>query len=324
MDIPIVFVHYGDSYYLQYSLKTAKLFNPNKEIILLGDKSNKKYKSFGLKHLCFDDYIQTEDVKEFNSVFKLIGGNKFVGGEKWTRFNFLKIFALKNLMYDLNLKNLWIFDSDVLIIDDLKNHEHKFLSYEYTYHNDNFVAQGLINSIEFLERVTQFFILKFKDEKFLQKNIKDFVKEPTYGLTYMRFFKSYNENCKVKALRLNKIINNETFDECLFYGMEYEKYKIKPFHFRMKQVFFNSDGYIYLKRKENGNYVRCVVMNLSWVGPYLFKRIYKQGLKAFKKKTNKNKFKLMDLNSSVINKWSNRFKNFIKNPKRVLKNKFNL
>ena len=37
MNLPIIFVHKGDSFYLKYALESAKKFNPDSRIILLGD-----------------------------------------------------------------------------------------------------------------------------------------------------------------------------------------------------------------------------------------------------------------------------------------------
>lgn len=43
MNIPIIFIHYGDSQYLEYTIKCSKLFNSHTNIILIGDKENKQY-----------------------------------------------------------------------------------------------------------------------------------------------------------------------------------------------------------------------------------------------------------------------------------------
>jgi hypothetical protein len=40
MPAPLIFIHYGNSSYLPYVMKVVKRFNPQKEIIFLGDKQN--------------------------------------------------------------------------------------------------------------------------------------------------------------------------------------------------------------------------------------------------------------------------------------------
>lgn len=43
MNTPIIFVHKSNSYYLYAALLKAHMTNPNRVIILIGDKTNDKY-----------------------------------------------------------------------------------------------------------------------------------------------------------------------------------------------------------------------------------------------------------------------------------------
>ena len=81
-EAPIIFIHYGDSAYLKYTLRLAVKFNPDKEVILLGDNKNKKYEKIGVRHFYFNDYGAGEEINMFNKVFRFIAGAKH-GKKEW-------------------------------------------------------------------------------------------------------------------------------------------------------------------------------------------------------------------------------------------------
>ena len=103
---PIIFIHYGVQDYMSYTLKAARLSNPNKRIILLGDESNIKIAhEYGVEHVLLEKYRQSDTIKEFEKVFQFIAGENHMNGEGffkergadyWTKFNFIKWFSLYN------------------------------------------------------------------------------------------------------------------------------------------------------------------------------------------------------------------------------------
>ncbi|MBP2660315.1 MAG: hypothetical protein H6Q69_3347, partial [Firmicutes bacterium] len=72
MSIPIVFMHYGDSEYLQYSLLQAKKSNKDSDIILIGDDSNNKY-SF-VKHANIND---SQSGQDFAKIYQHMSFNDY-------------------------------------------------------------------------------------------------------------------------------------------------------------------------------------------------------------------------------------------------------
>jgi hypothetical protein len=64
--IPIFFVHFGNPFYLKYTLKQASFFNPQTKVYLLGDESNNKY-SF-VNHINMGDYF--EGATAFEKIYK--------------------------------------------------------------------------------------------------------------------------------------------------------------------------------------------------------------------------------------------------------------
>ena len=98
---PIIFIHYGNSPYLKYTLEAAKRTNPNKEIILLGDRSNKKYaNNSNVTFYPFKDFRQSELISRFNSVYRHIAGEEH-GRKNWTYFVFLRWFIIYDFLLDI-------------------------------------------------------------------------------------------------------------------------------------------------------------------------------------------------------------------------------
>ena len=65
--LPILFVHTGNSNIIAYALNQAKHFNPDSEIILLGDESNCWVKNQGFTHACVSDYSEMSE--KFSGVY---------------------------------------------------------------------------------------------------------------------------------------------------------------------------------------------------------------------------------------------------------------
>ena len=69
MNSPIIFCHYGNSDYLKFSLKSARFFNPNADIILLGDSSNKTLAiDENIRHEFLDNYDNHSIICDFEKV----------------------------------------------------------------------------------------------------------------------------------------------------------------------------------------------------------------------------------------------------------------
>lgn len=281
---PIIFLHYGNSYYLKFVLAIAKKNNPGKKIILLGDKSNAHLTSLGIEHYYFSDYANSEKINQFNHVFHLVCGSDFekirTDAKFWVRFNFLKWFILLNFCKQKEIEKLWIFDSDVYILDNLSNYESLFESYDYTTHSHNEMIQGMINNLNILDYFCNLVIELFQNKQYLDAQKKDFLQNPRFALSMMRMFKEMFTHRKFKTIRFNLVINNKRFDECFFFDSEYvtntvTKEKTRKIYPIIKKLFYNN-GNFYLKLPASNNaYHLLITMNLSWVEPYVYPMLYK-------------------------------------------------
>lgn len=154
--LPIIFIHYGNSDYLHYALKAAKIFNPDKRIILLGDQSNEGVKVFGVEHHYFEDYGSICELKDFEQYYRKVGGREFMhidegkGGRDWTKFNFKKWFVLYDFVLKNNISQFWTFDSDTLIVTGLSPIEGKFQNVDYTVMGNLHQLQGVVRNTDFI------------------------------------------------------------------------------------------------------------------------------------------------------------------------------
>lgn len=164
--IPIIFIHKGDSNflngignYLQYTLKFARRFNPNTEIILLGDESNNKYQKYDIKHFNFSKYDDRKDIIEFNKIFQFIRNNtglkestkKLKKIKEFEKFCFLRWFYLYYFLEENGIDKCWYFDSNTLILTDLSAHQNKYKEYDCTEQCNGSCMKGLINNIQVLK-----------------------------------------------------------------------------------------------------------------------------------------------------------------------------
>jgi len=110
MAIPIVFVHKGNPFYLKYTLKQVKYFNPESTIYLLGDDSNNKYPF--VTHVPLNKY--STSAKVFAGLYKHRSSNDY----QYELFCFERWFCIKDFIEEFKLESFIYLDSDVLAFYD--------------------------------------------------------------------------------------------------------------------------------------------------------------------------------------------------------------
>lgn len=278
---PLIFLHIGDIFYLKYTLKSAVHHNPNTPVILIGDHYNKKYERLGVKHFNFHDYLDSDDVKEFYKVYKLIGGTRFIEineskGYDWTKYNFLKWFAIRNFLQKNNYSSCWTFDSDNIILCDLNSKNYFFEHLDCTARPNFSMIIGKINSIRVLDHYCSHIIELFKDESFLKAQAKDFIITPAYGFTMMRAFMDFYKKHKTvyKIDSYQREHQNTIFLDVLLLNKD-NKFELEPElcnHREIKKLYSNS-GKLFVRKKDENTFINLNSVDLSWVPEYYFKKI---------------------------------------------------
>ena len=271
---PIIFIHFNDSGYLEYTLKSALKFNPDKRIILLGDKSNEYYKKLGIEYYYFKDFEGSEEVKIFDKVYKFIAGSS-QRKQPWTKFVFKRWFYMYNFIKQNDIQSFWTFDSDTLIFSDLSRYEKQFSETDCTSQCNGNCMNGYIANQKVVKNYLDKINELFQRPDYLKKQQEEMKQNPDWAFTEMRAFATFEKENNPGVFRLNKIINNETFDECICQedGMETEK----KFGRTIKKLYFKN-GKIYTKEKSSGNLIKINTLNMSWVPTLFIAKVYYYGV----------------------------------------------
>lgn len=272
---PILFIHYGDTPYLTYTLSSAQYFNHDKEVFLLGDSRNKKYeKKLKIKHIPFTQYDHAESVTELHKNFKYIAGiNRQTEQDKrFEFFCFKRWHYLYEFMKEHCLEKCWYFDSDTLILSNLNNEESKFDSFDITEQSNGSNMKGLIKfkQIEnFVKTINRLFL----DNVYLNKQRAEFVDMPNYAFCDMRAYLAFKETYTPKTIALKTILYDETHDEniCQEDGMEteYNNYLKRV----VKKLYF-IDNNVYEKSQKTGRLIKLITINMSWVPTSFIEKVY--------------------------------------------------
>lgn len=111
MDIPVIFIHYGNSGYLQYSLLQA--LHHNSSVILIGDKSNNLYPF--VRHEQVEDYDQAAAL--FATVYT--PHHRSVNPLPYELFCFQRWFILRDFMKTHGFAKCCYLDSDVMLYENV-------------------------------------------------------------------------------------------------------------------------------------------------------------------------------------------------------------
>lgn len=124
MSLPIIFLNYGNPWYLKYALSQCKGTNPDARVILLGDKSNYGYA--GIEHHSYADY--TEYGAQLSTVYEHMSTNPY----KFELFCIERWFTISSFLEKNNIKECFVMDSDVLLYDSIEKYKSCFGSAKMT------------------------------------------------------------------------------------------------------------------------------------------------------------------------------------------------
>lgn len=269
---PVVFMHFGDREYLKPVFEVA--IKKGNKVVLIGDNSNKHYTNLGLLHYSFSELLTGDIVDEFNKHFKFIHGKEFTGSEYWVRFNFYKMFVLYSFMSKHNIKHCWLFDSDVIICENLSLYASQFKHLDYTHQPLMPMPQGWIGGKDILLQFFKYCIVKFQDNEFIEDSKKDFEQTPIYGLTYMRFWEAFvEEENKVNRSPFTTIRNDQVWVPHIFNDTGLTFYEIFISHMPLSEIFFDKGKKVLVRKREDQKLYEPIILNLSWLPQYLVNRI---------------------------------------------------
>ena len=279
---PIIFCHYGNTFYLKYTLKSARINNPDKRIILLGDNTNRIIaKNIGVEHYLFKSFKYGSELEKFNSVYRLIQGNKhnnIRAGNDWVNFVFKRWFYVYNFVLAEGFNSFWHFDSDTMILDNLERFEAILSEYDCTEQCNGSCLNGYISNIStvfgYITKINDI----FERKEYLNSVQEEFSRNNQgFAFTEMRAYEIFKTEANIKAFHLNKIIDNTNFDDCICqeHGMVMDTL---PFdNKKIKKVYLNPDGRFFCKYQKK--LIKMNSLNLSTMPRYIFSSVLNHSLK---------------------------------------------
>jgi len=183
-----------------------------------------------------------------------------------------------------NINSFWTFDSDNLIFTNLAKQEYKFEDYDCTEQCCGSCMNGYVSNLNvvkgYLDKINDL----FTRDDYLNDWAESCKIHPLHAFTEMAAYAIYKQEENIKTIRLNEIIDGETFDKCLMQGGKMEMYfdKLRKIHF--KKLYMAPDGNFY---EYSGNPQRMIKMNtinMSWMPIEAYQKLCKHSLLRFKKK----------------------------------------
>ncbi|MEC4885918.1 MAG: hypothetical protein SAL70_32080 [Scytonema sp. PMC 1070.18] len=248
MYLPILILHRGYSTYLMYCLAQAKALNPDSDVILLGNESN--------KHIDFVFYENIEKYDDEAKEFEKIYSSKHMSFSEYQYelFCFQRWFILKRFLEKNNLDRCIHLDSDVMIyVNLLDEFSKKFEKFNFTLskkgsgHNSFIKYQGIEN---FCQLLTNFYtdpglyeILKSIREKALSAGQK------AGGICDMTLLNQYYQRYSHEIGITSDIIDDSVYDANINNSDGFEMYD------GIKKIYW-VDGHPVCKHLNSGREIR--------------------------------------------------------------------
>ena len=145
--LPIVFMHYGNSNYLPFTIGQAKLASLTSPIVLIGDQTNNVLPF--ITHVDMNRY--SRQAVEFQKVYRHLSPNGF----PYELFCFLRWFLLRDFMLEHGLKHIIHLDSDVLLYTDVNNERQNWKDFDLSLVNGVCAGNMFVNGTRGLEDLCQ-------------------------------------------------------------------------------------------------------------------------------------------------------------------------
>ena len=266
----IIFTHFGNSSYLEYTLACARKTNPEARLIFLGDYFNlHTAKQHGGEHHFFGG-PPGPDRARFNRVFRHVRGPNhpsFQYGADWLRYVFERWFYVQEFIASQGITRFWHFDSDTMILQNLTPHAQRLADVDFTVQCGGACLNGLVSRVV-VDEFCRYVCDLFEDQDLLtQQQMRYDTIHPAYALTEMFAFRRFKEQTQRPWKHLMHYQEDVAFDDCVGMPDGFDELRMGP-NRAMKQL-YNHNGKIYGSR--NGQLVEFVSVNLSWQQDGMFK-----------------------------------------------------
>ena len=228
-EIPVIFIHKSNSYYLKDSLWQAKQFN--KRVILLGDETNNKYPD--IEYYNMQDY--SEGAKYFASIYQNFAPDYVYD---YHLLCFQRWFILRDFAKAHNITKCFYCDSDIMLYCDVTEEQKRFATSNFALliHFEGGGASGHTsywNSQKSLEDFCSFLIKSYtspaKMEEWKNLYLQEYIKNG-WAISDMTALNEFGINewskDKKSVVNLESIENNTTYDVNMNEDEQYSIYTI--------------------------------------------------------------------------------------------------
>lgn len=209
MGIPIIFVHKGDSFYLNFSLSQAHLSNPGSPVYLITDTPTPKFDF--VQYVNIGDYHKEAD--RFASVYRHMSTNDYNN----ELFCFQRWFVIREFCAKNNITCFLYTDSDILLYCKVDEVFPKMNSYTFTVSKKLGPQCCYFPSAEKLDDFCSFMMKLYTDPVYTQrlekKHRHHLDNQLPGGVCDMTVFYEYQLDHPAAAKDLFAIENGETFDD---------------------------------------------------------------------------------------------------------------
>lgn len=266
--LPIIFIHYGYSAYLESSLASATPTNPEATRIFLGDIDNRSVAlRHGWKHWDFSDFDSSK-LSFFREIYRPIFGSKHnnvQNGKDWLKFVFERWFLMEQFCADQGIERFLSFDSDTFIAADLSLFVERLSELDCTSQCDGNCLNGYVTTSALRNYTTHINHL-FLDCDFLATQKKTIDREnPCWAFTEMGAYAHFKTRSdKLSAPHLENLFEGWWFDDALAEDDGFET-DLMPLSGKraVKRIEFVNSGFIG-HHKQLG-IRRFATLNFSWL-----------------------------------------------------------
>lgn len=261
----IFFIHKGNSWYLKYTLSQMRYFNPDSEIILLGDKSNNKYNF--VTHYDISDY--TQGIEDFAAIYKHLSPNGF----SYEIFCFQRWIILNNFIKKHKVEDCFFyFDSDVLVFSNIQEiiSAFKLCDFDITISHEESPHCLFFHDLRILQKFVDYLFDLYQNEKLLQKLIKHYENRKNTGslqklggVSDMTAFYNFSKCSDINALDITKIIvDKKSCDHNINVSDGYKMNNILNIK-KIKKMHVGNSIYPYCIEKKSNELIRFLFLHFQ-------------------------------------------------------------
>ena len=213
-------------------------------------------------------------------------------GVDWLKFVFERWFAIEYFLRRNEIDRFWHFDSDTMILDDLRLYKKRIEEYDFSVQCNGACLNGF-STRSVVEEYCSFICNLFQDEEFIENQMKEFREiNENYAFTEMRAFEEYQKVTNKNGIHLLNFSKEKVFDDCITQSHGYSMVEIASGHI-VKEIEIQN-GSFYGFHEFNGR-ISFATLNLSWVPIELFDWV----LLGIESRETKN---IRDLKFSILKK----------------------